>query len=63
MAPSTLFALVALTSLTYVAGQSTTPAPAATTAGAVPTFPATPLADYHYPYNQLVRILFCGLLF
>jgi len=49
---SALSALVALASLTLVAGQ-TTPPPAATTAGAVPTFPATPLTDIRYQYSQL----------
>jgi hypothetical protein len=51
MARSTLFALMAFTSLTFVAGQ--TP---------VPTFPATPLVSIHYPYTALVRI-FCRLPF
>jgi len=43
MAHSTLFALVALTSLTYVAGQS----------AAVPTFPQTPLVSLHFPYSSM----------
>jgi len=50
MAPSTLFALVALATTTYVAGQ-TTAAPAAP--AAVPTFPTTPLVSLHFPYSQL----------
>jgi hypothetical protein len=55
MAHSALSALVALASLTLVAGQ-TTPAPAQTTAAAVPTFPATPLVSKLFPYSQIVRI-------
>jgi len=47
MAPSTLFALVALATTTYVAGQ-TTAAPAA-----VPTFPTTPLASLQFPYSAI----------
>jgi hypothetical protein len=53
MAPSTLFALVALATTTYVAGQTT----AAPASAAVPTFPTTPLVSEHFPYSALVRIL------
>jgi len=53
MAHSALSALVALASLTLVVGQSTTPAPAGTAAGGLPTFPATPLVSIRYPYSQL----------
>src|SRR5712671_1124214 len=49
MARSALSALVAFASITYVAGQSVTPA-------AVPTFPATPLASIHYAYTDLACI-------
>ena len=56
MAPSTLFALVALATTTYVAGQSTTAAPAANPA--VPTFPATPLASMSFPYSQIVWLIY-----
>jgi hypothetical protein len=54
MARSTLSALVALVSLTLVAGQSTTTA----AANGVPTFPTTPLVSELFPYTALVRILF-----
>jgi hypothetical protein len=52
MAHSALSALVALASLTLVAGQ-TTAAP-----NAAPTFPATPLVDQRFPYSAIVRISF-----
>lgn len=58
MAYSALSALVVLASLTLVAGQ-TTPAPAATTSGALPTFPATPLVSMHFRYDEIVGI-FCS---
>lgn len=53
MARFALSALVALVSLTLVAGQSTT----AAAATGVPTFPATPLVSQIYPYTALVRFL------
>lgn len=56
MARSTLSALVALASLTLVAGQSTA-APTQTAANGVPTFPATPLVSEIFPYTALVRTL------
>jgi hypothetical protein len=61
MARSTLSALVALASLTLVAGQSTaapTQTAAQTAANGVPTLPATPLVSELFPYTALVRI-FC----
>ena len=62
MARSALFAFVALTSLTYVASQ-TTPSPTVTQSTGVPTFPATPLVSLSFPYDQIVRILFFGMHF
>jgi hypothetical protein len=56
MARSTLSALVALASLTLVAGQSTAaPTQTAAAATGVPTFPATPLVSELFPYTALVR--------
>jgi hypothetical protein len=54
MARSALSALVALVSLTLVAGQSTT----AAAPNGVPTFPTTPLVSEIFPYTALVRIFF-----
>jgi hypothetical protein len=52
MAYLALSSLVALASLTLVNGQTTTaPAPNP----AVPTFPAVPLTDIRYAFDQLVR--------
>jgi hypothetical protein len=48
MARSTLYTLVAVASLTYVAGQAVV--------GNVPTFCSPPLADMRYPYAQLVCV-------
>ena len=55
MARSTLSALMALASLTLVAGQSTTPAPTQTAAAGIPTFPATPLISEIFPYSAVVH--------
>jgi hypothetical protein len=55
MARSALFALVTLTSLTYVASQ-TTPSPTVAQATGASTFPATPLASLSFSYDQIVRI-------
>jgi len=52
MARSTLSALVALASLTLVAGQSTA-APTQSAAAGVPTLPATPLVSELFPYTAL----------
>jgi hypothetical protein len=55
MARSALSALVALASLTLVAGQSTA-APTQSAANGVPSLPATPLVSEIYAYTALVRI-------
>jgi hypothetical protein len=52
MARSALSALVALASLTLVAGQSTA-APTQTAANGVPSLPATPLVSEIFPYTAL----------
>lgn len=61
MARSALSALVALASLTLVAGQ-TTAAPTQSAANGVPSLPATPLVSELFPYSALVRIFFADNL-
>jgi len=59
MARSALSALVALASLTLVAGQSTA-APVQTAANGVPSFPATPLVSEIFPYTALPQQVYPG---
>lgn len=53
MARSALYALVAVASFTYVAGQTT----------AIPTFPATPLDEISFAYSSLVCVLLLRSIF